>query len=196
MEEEEKVEVSIKGGWEGELLENRVIIWDTKAVELYDESGYGKPQPEENPDRLELEIVEAVYLAEKGKLKVYTKDKKKKSMSLKELMEFGSKNVNLFHPSFVVYRDLRDRGYLCKTGFKFGAVFRVYERGVKLKRGPKAPHEHTKFVVQPVAEESAFSLPEMSRAVRLAHNIRATFVWAVVDKDNDCTYYEIRRLTP
>lgn len=195
---EEKPELTIKGGWEGELLEDRVIIWDTKAIELYDESGYGKPQPEENPKRLELDIVEAAYLLEKEKLKVFTKGekKKKKNLQLKDLMEIGTEKVNMFHPSFIVYRDLRDRGYLCKTAFKFGAVFRVYERGVKLKRGPKAPHEHTKFVLQPVAEESAFSLPEMSRAVRLAHNIRATFVWAVVDKDNDCTYYEIKRLTP
>ncbi|MCS7106009.1 MAG: tRNA-intron lyase, partial [Candidatus Aenigmarchaeota archaeon] len=106
------------------------------------------------------------------------------------------KNVNQFHPQFIVYRDLRERGYLVKTGYKFGAHFRVYERGVKLKRGPKAPHEHTKFVVHAVPEEAAFSLPEMSRAVRLAHNIRAIFVWAVVDKESDVTYYEIKRLTP
>jgi tRNA-intron endonuclease len=96
----------------------------------------------------------------------------------------------------VVYRDLRDRGYLVKTGYIFGCHFRVYERGVKLKRGPKAPHEHTKFVVHCVPEEAAFSLPEMSRAVRLAHNIRATFVWAVTDKENKVTYYIIQRFTP
>ncbi|MEM5870044.1 MAG: tRNA-intron lyase [Candidatus Aenigmatarchaeota archaeon] len=183
--------------WEGELIENRVIIWDRDAVRLYDDSGYGKPVPEENPQRLELELVEAAYLLEKGKIKVFVKEEnKKRYIDLKEMLEISTKIVNQFHPQFVVYRDLRERGYLVKTGFKFGAHFRVYERGVKLIRGPKAPHEHTKFVVHAVPEESAFSLPEMSRAVRLAHNIRATFVWAVVDRENDCTYYEIKRLTP
>jgi len=198
MAEEQKPEIAIKGGWEGELLENRVIIWGTEAVQLYDESGYGKPLPEENPDRVEIELVEATYLVEKEKLKVFTKGggKKKKKINFKDLMEIGTKNVNLFHSSYIVYRDLRERGYLVKTGYKFGAVYRVYERGVKLVRGPKAAHEHTKWVVQPVAEESAFSLPEMSRAVRLAHNIRATFVWAVVDKESDVTYYIIQRITP
>lgn len=186
---------TVKSGWEGELIENRVIIWLDKAVQLYDESGYGKPLPEENPDRLELELIEAVYLAEKGKLKVKQKGKKK-ALNFKDLMEIGSKSVNEFHPQFIVYRDLREKGYLVKTGYKFGAHFRVYERGVKLIRGPKAPHEHTKFVVHAVPEESAFSLPEMSRAVRLAHNIRATFVWAVVDRESDVTYYQITRLTP
>jgi len=182
--------------FEGELLENRIIIWNKDSVSFYDESGYGKPFPEENPDRLELEIIEALYLLEKGKLKVFVKEKKKKSVEFKDLIELATKNINQFHPQFMVYRDLRERGYLVKTGFKFGAHFRVYERGVKLVRGPKAPHEHTKFVIHAVPEESAFSLPEMSRAVRLAHNIRANFVWAVVDKEGDVTYYEITRITP
>ncbi len=183
--------------WEGEMIENRVVIWDTDGVMLYDESGYGKPLPEETPDRIELDLVEATYLVERGKLKVSTKeDGKKKKLEFKDLMEIGSKAVNEFHPQFLVYRDLREKGYLVKTGYKFGAHFRVYERGVKLKRGPKAPHEHTKFVVHAVPVESAFSLPEMSRAVRLAQNIRATFVWAIVDSEADVTFYEIKRLTP
>ena len=183
--------------WEGELLENRVIIWDTEAVAIYDESGYGKPLPEEKPNRVELELIEAAYLVEKEKLKVFEKKKsKKKKLSFEDLIRIGEENVNQFHTQFLVFRDLRERGYVVKTGFKFGAHFRVYERGVKLVRGPKAPHEHTKFVVHTVPEESAFSLPEMSRAVRLAHNIRATFVWAVLDKEGSPTYYEIKRLTP
>lgn len=181
--------------WEGELVENRVIIWDPAAVALYDESGFGKPLPENEPERVELELVEALYLLEKKKLKVKKKGRKKR-LAFKELMEIATESVNQFHPQFVVFRDLRERGYLVKTGYKFGAHFRVYERGVKLKRGPKAAHEHTKFVVHCVPEEAAFSLPEMSRAVRLAHNIRATFVWSVVDKESDVTYYIIQRLTP
>lgn len=183
--------------WEGELLENRVIIWDKEAIALYDEAGYGKPLPEDKPNRIELELAEATYLVEKEKLKVFEKQKsKKKKLSFDDLIRIGNENVNQFHTQFLVFRDLRERGYVVKTGFKFGAHFRVYERGVKLVRGPKAPHEHTKFIVHAVPEESAFSLPEMSRAVRLAHNIRATFVWAVLDKEGSATYYEIKRLTP
>jgi len=181
---------------EGELIGERVIIWDKEAVKLYDESGYGKPLPEGKPNRLELDLIEACFLLEKGKIKIFTKNGKKKYLTLEEMMKIGSERVNEFHAQYIVYSDLRKRGYLVKTGYKFGAHFRVYERGVKLKRGPKAPHEHTKFVVHAVPEEAAFSLPEMSRAVRLAHNIRATFVWAVVDKESDVTYYIIQRLAP
>ena len=183
--------------WEGELVENRVIIWKPEAVALYDESGFGKPLPEEKPNRVELDLVEATYLLEKEKIKVFVKkNERKKKIKFKDLMEIGTKLVNEFHAQFVVFRDLRERGYLVKTGYKFGAHFRLYERGVKLKRGPKAAHEHTKAIVHAVAEESAFSLPEMSRAVRLAHNIRATMWWAVVDKEGDVTYYQLARITP
>lgn len=182
---------------EGELIENRVIVPGDAGVQLYAESGYGKPLPEEKPDRLELELVEAAYLLEKGKLKVFVKEaKKKQALKFEDVMKAGAESTTQFHSQFMVFRDLRDRGYVVKTGFKFGAHFRVYERGVKLVAGPKSPHEHTKFVVHCVPEEAAFSLPEMSRAVRLAHNIRATFVWAVVDKEGEPTYYEIQRLTP
>jgi len=183
--------------WEGELVENRVIIWTPKAVTLYDESGFGKPLPEEKPQRLELDLVEAAYLMERNRLNIFVKENgKKRRIKLDELLDYASKRVHQFHSQLTVFRDLRNRGYLVKTGFKFGAHFRVYERGVKLKRGPKAPHEHTKWVVHCVPEEAAFSLPEMSRAVRLAHNIRATFLWAVVDKEGDVTYYQITRVTP
>jgi tRNA-intron endonuclease len=183
--------------WEGELIENRVIVWDSEAVALYDEGGYGKPLPEDKPDRMELELIEVAYLVEKGKMKVFRKEGgKKKKLDSQEIMEIGSEGVNQFHPQLIVYRDLRERGYLVKTGFKFGAHFRLYDRGVSLRRGPKAPHEHTKAIVHAVAEESAFSLPEMSRAVRLAHNIRATMWWAVVDREGDVTYYSLARVTP
>jgi len=186
-----------KDALEGELLEERVIIWDPNAVSLYDESGFGTPVPETSSTRLELELVEAAYLLEKERISVFEKEgKKKKPVKFDDLLRVGAEKMLQFAAQLAVFRDLRDRGYIVKTGFKFGAHFRVYERGVKLRRGPKAPHEHTKFVVHCVPEESAFSLPEMSRAVRLAHNIRATFVWAVIDKEGSPTYYLIQRLTP
>lgn len=182
---------------EGELLENKVVMWGSSAISLYDESGYGKPLPETKPNRLELELAEALYLLEKEKIKVFVKKKtRKKTIKFKELMKSAIDAILQFQAQYAVYRDLRERGYLVKTGFKFGTHFRVYDRGVKLKRGPKTSREHTKWIVHAIAEETAFSLPELSRAVRLAHNIRATMLWAVVDSESDVTYYLVQRITP
>ncbi|MEM5777361.1 MAG: tRNA-intron lyase [Candidatus Aenigmatarchaeota archaeon] len=174
---------------EAELFVDRAIIWNKEGFKLYDESGYGKPFE----DRLELSLIEACYLLEKKKISIKSKDK---LWDFKSFYEYCVNKEPEFHQKYVVYKDLRERGYLVKTGFKFGAHFRVYERGVKLKRGPKEAHEHTKFVVHAISEEDRFSYPELSRAVRLAQNIRAKMVWAVVDSENDVTYYEIVRVTP
>lgn len=173
---------------EGDLLEDRVIIWKG-GQKLYEEGGFGK----QIEDRLELSLIEACFLLEKNKISIKNKNQ---NIGFKEFYEYCINKEQEFHQKYVVYKDLRERGYLVKTGFKFGAHFRVYERGVKLKKGPKEAHEHTRFVVHAISEEDRFSYPELARAVRLAQNIRAKMVWAVVDSENDVTYYEIVRVTP
>lgn len=175
---------------EGELIEHRVAVFE-KSDEIDDllESGYGKWLD----DRWELALVEAMYLMNREKL-VITKNKKK--ISKEAFLKYCKKNERNFHARLIVYTDLRERGFLVKTGFKFGCDFRVYDRGVKIKKGPKAAHEHTKWVVHAIPEEFTCSFPELSRAVRLAQNIRTEMIWAIVDSESDVTYYSIKRITP
>jgi len=176
----------------GELLEQRVIVWDKESFSELEESGYGKVLE----DRIELTLVEAMFLFNKEKLNVFVKEgKKKKKLSKEDLYDYCTKVERNFHARLIVYTDLRDRGFLIKTGFKFGTDFRVYERGVKLKKGPKAEFEHTKYVVHAIPEEFTCSFPELSRAVRLAQNIRTEMIWAIVDSESCVTYYGIKRLT-
>ena len=123
--------------------------------------------------------------------------KNKKKMSFKEFYKYCLSIDKRFHVRYIVYKDLRERGLPVRTGFKFGCDFRVYERGVKpIQKGPKAPHEHTKWIVFCVAEDYACSFQELSRAVRLAHNIRARMLWAIVDNEGDVTFYQITRHKP
>jgi len=48
-----------------------------------------------------------------------------------ELMKFASKTDKKFYSKLIVYRDLRERGFVVKTGYKFGFDLRVYPRGKK-----------------------------------------------------------------
>jgi len=178
--------------FEGELFEHRVVVWKKKDIPPLENSGYGKLVD----DSLEISLVEAAYLVRKGKLKVFMKDGKKKRVSKKEFIKHCQKNERNFHARLVVFSDLRERGFVVKTGLKFGCDFRVYARGVKIKKGPKAAHEHTKWVVHAIPEEFSCSFPELSRAVRLAQNIRTEMIWAIVDSEGDVTYYSIKRITP
>jgi len=168
----------------GKLLETRVVV--EKGYDDLLQRGFGKLMDK----MLEISIVEALYLIEKKRITV---KQGRKSLGFDALMNFGVNKDPRIHEKFVVYRDLRDRGLLVKTGFKFGCDFRVYQRGVALKKGPKAPEEHTKWVVYTVPEDYTCSFQELSRAVRLAHSIRAKMLWAVVDNESNVTYYSIMR---
>lgn len=183
-----KTKKKVKTKPKGELVGDKVIFWN-RIEEVYLPGYYGK----EINGRLELSLVEAVYLLKKGRIEVY---KGKKKISLKKLYEYACSLDKRFVERYRVYEDLRDRGLLVRTGFKFGCDFRVYERGVKLKRGPKSQREHTKWIVFAVPEDYTCSFQELSRAVRLAHNIRARMLWAIVDNEGDVTYYQVTRETP
>ncbi|MBL7169694.1 MAG: tRNA-intron lyase [Candidatus Aenigmarchaeota archaeon] len=175
---------------QGELIGQRVMIFEkSEDADKLIESGYGKWLDE----KLELALVEAIYLVNKEKLGV---KKNKKKLNNKDFLKYCEEDERNFHARLIVYTDLRERGFLVKTGFKFGCDFRVYERGVKIKKGPKQAHEHTKWVVHAIPEEFNCSFPELSRAVRLAQNIRTEMIWAVIDSENDVTYYSIKRITP
>ncbi|RLJ00145.1 MAG: tRNA-intron lyase [Candidatus Aenigmatarchaeota archaeon] len=179
-----------KKTYKGTLLENKVYLFDkTDGEEIYDYGCFGKIKDDKN----ELSLEEALVLAKRNKLKIYEDEKE---LNVEEFYEYACRQDKEFIWKFTVYEELRGRGLLVRTGFKFGTHFRVYARGVKLKRGPKSVREHTKWIVHAIPENYACSFPELSRAVRLAHNIRAKMLWAVVDDEGDVTYYEIIRKTP
>lgn len=171
----------------GRLLVNKIVA--QKGFDPLLEKSYGK----QLGSRLELSFVEALYLLDKGRLAL-SKDSKR--IPFQKLLEYALKKDKRIHERYVVYKDLRERGLVVKTGFKFGCDFRVYQRGVGVKRGPKKAGEHTKWVVYCVPEDYRCSFQELSRAVRLAHSIRATMLWAVVDSDSDVTFFEIVRKKP
>jgi tRNA-intron endonuclease len=170
------------------LEEDKVICWKNWE-KVYEPGFYGK----QIGDRLELALVEALLLLKRGRIRVLRDGQ---PMNFQELYEHARRIDPRIPHRYRVYEDLRERGLLVRTGFKFGCDFRVYERGVSLKKGPKAAKEHTKWIVFSVPEDFTCSFQELSRAVRLAHNIRARMLWAIVDNEGDCTYYQITRMKP
>ncbi|MFB6167165.1 MAG: tRNA-intron lyase, partial [Candidatus Nanohaloarchaea archaeon] len=154
---------------EGRLLENRVRVFDDWQ-EVYEDLYYGK----EMEDYLELSLVEAMHLVERDELEV---EDEEEALSREELYERFTDIDEEFPQKYAVYDDLRDSGYIVKSGFKFGAHFRVYPRGVNpYKEGPKEQREHTQWVVHAVTSGETFTYTDVSRAVRLAQNIRATML--------------------
>jgi tRNA-intron lyase len=87
---------------------------------------------------LELSLLDALYLVEKGKLEV--EDASGSKVSPETLRQLGRETYENFDEVYAVYRDLRDKGLVVKSGMKFGATFVVYRLGPGLEHAPFLVH--------------------------------------------------------
>lgn len=162
------------------LTGDKVTVEDEAAASKLHQKGFGRPRG----GMLELSLLEAAYLVERGSIKVMEGDKERSPEELLRRMEDEEALLK-----YKVYQDLRQRGYIVKTGFKFGAHFRVYDRGEGMKK-------HSLYLVHAVRERDTMAFPELARAVRLAHSVKKVMVFAVMDEEGDITYYRVERMTP
>lgn len=161
----------------GELINNKVIV--KGGEEFYKKGLYGNLKG----DVLELDLIEALFLAERGRIQIIVNGK---GISIKDFYHFCCKQDG-FEYKYIVYKDLRGRGLPVRMGFK-GCDFRVYERGTKFDKMDKV-----KWIVFSAAEDYPCNMDQLGRAIKLAKNIRTTALWAVVDNDSDVTYYIINQ---
>ncbi len=140
-------------------------------------------------NKLILSPEEILYLMEKRK-RFPVQDEKGNQLTFDEILTAAARSDKSFLLKYTVYKDLKDRGYIVKTGFKFGTHYRIYPRGVKPGEG------HAVWLVHVIKENKKIEFPELSRSVRLAQNVRKKMVFAVVDNEGDVTYYKVERFTP
>lgn len=165
------------------FLEDRVIAWDAQASEtLYKRGFYGKMLDSE---RLQLSLVESLYLFSRGVITV--RDRKGKVFSFDEFVEKASEIESSFLRKYSAYKNLRDSGHVVKTGFKFGTNFRVYRKVESIEKIP-----HSEYLVNSIPADFEFRLPVMSGAVRLANSVRKTMLFAV-EKGEEIEYLDISR---
>ncbi len=179
---EKKVEKKGKA-FKAMLSGEGVVSNSSEAFNLYSQSRFG----EIIKDKVFYSLVEALYLLEKGKLNVYLS---KKKLNFNSLMREACDREKNFHTRYCVYSDLRNRGYIIKTAFKFGADFRVYAKGVK------PGEDHAMWIVYPVYETGSLTWHEFSAKNRVAHSTRKRLLIGIVDEEGDVTYYEIEWKRP
>ncbi len=154
-----------------------------KAASLYDASRFGEIVGKE----YHYSLVEACYLLEKGKMNVYDK---KDRMNVQRFINKARKVEPNFWVRYCVFKDIRDRGYIIKTALKFGADFRVYDRGIK------PGEDHAKWIVFPVHEGETFTGFDFAAKNRVAHSTKKKLLLAIVDAESDVTYYETSWIRP
>ncbi|MDL2260687.1 tRNA-intron lyase [Methanimicrococcus sp. OttesenSCG-928-J09] len=166
------------------LFKERVILNDkATAGLLYNKEFFGKMMDE---DRLLLSLPEALYLAENGVLNLYDMDGKELSND-----EFSTKAAEIdaeFSKKYTIYKELKEKGFVPKTGFKFGTHFRVYRN---FESPAKIPH--SEFLLHVVSPEFEFKLPATSGAIRLANSVRKKMIYAA-DLGSKREYIEFERI--
>jgi tRNA-intron endonuclease len=171
---------------QAEFAKERILTENSdQARDLYNTSRFGKLL---DNGRVQLSLLEALYLLEKGRLEVL--DGRNKPIPVEKFLKKAEKIEPNFWVRYVVFKDLRNRGYIVKTALKFGADFRVYERGVK------PGEDHAKWVVFPVHEINSLTWHEFAAKNRVAHSTKKRLMIGVVDDEGDVSYWEVRWLRP
>lgn len=137
--------------------------------------------------KVSYSLAEAFYLMQKGRLDLSLGGKKLDSDGFLKKAEKLERN---FMTKYLVFADLRSKGYVVKTALKFGAEFRVYGKGIK------PGQDHAKWIVFPVDEGSKIAWSELAAKNRVAHSTKKSLLIAVVDDEGQVTYYESNWIKP
>ena len=156
---------------------------DSEDHSLQKRSYFGEPTDE----KIQYSLSEALYLVEKGRMEISSGNKKIPKKELLNKFRRIDKKIQIKYP---VFKDLRDKGYIIKTALKFGADFRVYDKGIKPGK------KHAKWLLFVEHESKKLSWHEFSAKNRVAHSTRKNLILAIVDEENKITYYEVKWIKP
>ncbi|MCP8304795.1 MAG: tRNA-intron lyase [archaeon] len=167
----------------GELVENRIVIWDIEeSRKLFNGGFYGKPIGIAKPKGsdfdapLILDLIEGYYLAKIGRISIYKSGRKRK-VSLKSMEKICRKEYVDFEEKFFVYKKLREANYVVTPGIKFGCDFAVYERGPGI--------DHAPYLVKVVKPDEDITATSIVLSGRLATTVRKQFILAFVEAEQD-----------
>ena len=165
----------------GVLISDRIFVFVEEDYDRLKQIGFfGK----DIGGVLQLSFVESCYLSEKGILEVKGNDGK--VISAKEMKALGEKAQSDFYLRIAAYYDLRSRGLVVKTGFKYGTHFRVYEG---------SPNEcHARYLVHAVTVSDVSMWPEISRTVRLSGGVKKDILFCRVG--DQVEYFEFKWFRP
>jgi len=164
----------------GKLLGSRVKVIDVgNAGELYSK-GYGIKEKE----GVFLNLYEATYLTEIGRMEV---ENGKAVLSLEDLSKLVRRTDRLGWTKYIVYRDLRSKGYVVRDGFGQGLDFRIYGRGTY---GEKP----AKYVVSAFNEGNEMKVKKIKKIVDLSIKLGKEPILAVVDRRGEVVYYRMFKM--
>ena len=124
------------------------------------------------------------------------KDKKKEPVSCSDYIEnyLEDKGWERTAPviftnqenNYLVFKDLRKKAYIVKTGLKFGCEFRVYKKSDK----------HASYLLEITTDKQKITLKDFISKNRISHSTGKTLLLAILDSQKDITYYNVGWIKP
>ena len=162
------------------FINEKTVVINPKMQNILKERGFG----ESNKENLILDSFETLYLLYNNKLEL---KKNNKVIGFDELIQkYIQKNDDVLI-RFLLYRDLRTKGYVVKDGFGFGSDFRVYERG---NYGLKA----AKFVIFAFNEGTQQKIGQLYKNIEEITNMGKEPIIAVIERRGEIIYYKINKM--
>ena len=166
---------------QGALAEKGVKVTDRSSIDALSQRGYGTAEKEV----LSLAFYEALYLLDKQMLCVKDKKREVDFQSLLQAYEATDENAWMH---YLVYRDLRSRGYVVREGFGAAIDFRIYERGTYGK-------DTAASLVLSTQEGQPLPMEDLANALGQTQSLKKDLILAVMNRRGEIVYYSVSPLT-
>jgi len=168
----------------GVFQDGQIQVTGDGARTLYETGFYGDLK---KPELLILGDVEATNLIERKRLEIVD-ETAGEILPMQAVVDYFAQQNNKFWINYLVYKDLRMRGYIVRIGFEDPLLFRVYPRGGQPGRDP------AKLFVAPLPEGKRLALETLEHLFSIAHAARKQLLLAVIDRSGDVTYYRAQQI--
>ena len=155
-----------------------------ESASVYAKGFFGTLEPEGG---LRLDRYESVYLSEMGRVEL--QGPRGRPAGWSDAFRRAVRAEPGFPVRYLVYRDLRQRGYVVRSGPP-PVAFSVLPRGGTLHKTP------SRYWVEAISEREPFDLAQIAQLAERAQAARKLLWLGVVDEESDLTYYRLRRPTP
>ena len=162
------------------FIDEKTIVINPKMQNILNERGFG----ESEKDTLILNSFETLYLLYNNKLEL---KKINKNIVFDELIQkYIQKNDDIL-TRFLLYRDLRTKGYVVKDGFGFDSDFRVYEKGTYGQKDAK-------FLIFAFNEGTQQKIGKLYKNIHEITQMGKEPIIAVIERRGEIIYYKINKM--
>jgi tRNA-intron endonuclease len=181
-DEKDKISTTSEIKAKGTLGKKGVCIADGSSVDSLSQRGYGTIENEV----FTLAFYEALFLQDKQMLEVT--DAKGEAVDFQSLLKAYEEGDENAWAHYMVYRDLRSRGYVVREGFGAAIDFRIYDRGAYGK-------DTATFLVTSTQEGKPMPMEELTNAISQCQSLKKELILAVMNRRGEIVYYSVSPLT-